>query len=290
MRVMVLSVTLLALLAGRPTGATEEIGLAVTEFTSKGGVTQKQMESLGDLLSNEIRDLGGFRVIGQADIRSVLRAEEQKALLNCDDVRCMAEIGGALGVRYIVVGNVGKFGQLFLLNLKVVDTERVRVVASISQKVRGGEEALVEALPQAARSVLGKAGLRNEEQSAAAGGAGKEPGPGVQATPSKPMSAHATWGHAAFWTGLGLAAFGSVAIWQAEEASDDWAATGSSGAASSHENWNGAAYTAFGVGGALMITGAVLWILDPGPEAATTVAGGPSPDGRGISLSVCGRW
>lgn len=286
---LVVSLTLLALLVGRPVGAAEEIGIAVTEFTSKGGVTQKQMESLGDLLANEIRDLGAFRVIAQADIRAVLRAEEQKALLNCDDVRCMAEIGGALGVRYIVVGNVGKFGRLFLLNLKVVDTERVRVMASISQKVRGGEEALVEALPGAARSVLDKAGLLGKAPSAAAGtggGGGSE----VQAAPGEPMSAHATWGHAAFWTGLGLSVFGSVAIWQAEEAADDWAATGSSGAAASHENWNGAAYTAFGVGGALMITGAVLWILDPGPAGSATLAGAVSPDGRGLSLSVCGRW
>lgn len=271
--------------------AADEIGIAVMEFTTKGGVTQQQMDALGDLLAHSIREQGPYRVLGKADISSLLQVEEQKALLGCDEASCLAELGGALGVRWVVVGNSAKFGDMFLLNLKMVDSQLARVAASVSEKVSGGPEDLVDALPKAVRVLFERAGsdLRAGVQKA-------DPNPSPKGTPGvasaaavRPLS---TWGHVTFWSGLGLSALGGVAIWQAERASDNWVASGSSTYADSHRTWNGVAYTAFGLGGALLVTGAVLWIMDAGEPVSdgAIVSGGPTPDGHGFGLSVGGRW
>jgi hypothetical protein len=287
-KVHLLAILVCAGLLPRPVHAAEEISVAIMEFTSKGGVTQEQMDALADLLASEVRAMGGFRVIGQADIRTVLGVEEKRLMAGgCNDESCMAEIGGALGVRWVLAGNISKFGEVYLLNLKLIDAPKVRVAASVSPKVEGGEAALIDALKDHARAMLAKA------RAEMGGGPGASPGGpavGVGAPPA-PADWRKTWGHVTFWTGLGLAALGGVGIWQAEVAKDDWEYSGSDSDATSHRTWNGVAYGCFGVGGALMITGAVLWGLyaaDDGPPATALV--GPTPDGLGAVLSVGGRF
>jgi TolB-like protein len=136
--------------------AAEPVSVAVMEFTSKGGVTQDQMDALSDLLAKEIEGLGDFRVIGKSDIASMLTLEEQKQRLSaCDDQACLAEIGGALGVRWVVIGNVSLFGDTYLLNIKLIDVEKARVAGRASRSVTGGEGNLVAELPAATAELFG---------------------------------------------------------------------------------------------------------------------------------------
>jgi TolB-like protein len=129
--------------------------VAVMEFTSKGGVTADQMEALADLVQTEIRKLGRFEVMGKSDIRALLKYEEQKALLaNCGEDSCYAELGGALGARWVVVGNVSRFGGTYLLNLKLLDSQRSRLANSISRSIKGGEEALLSEMPAAVGELI----------------------------------------------------------------------------------------------------------------------------------------
>jgi len=71
------ALTLLLLVStAAPALAEEPVSIAVMEFTSKGGVTQDQMDALSDMLSNQIRSMGNYKVIGKSDIRSMLTMEE----------------------------------------------------------------------------------------------------------------------------------------------------------------------------------------------------------------------
>ncbi len=135
--------------------AAEPISIAVMEFSSKGGVTPDQMDALSDLLSNQIRSLGNFKVIGKADIRSLLTMEEQRQRLStCDDQSCLAEIGGALGAGWVVMGNVSLFGKTYLLNLKLVDVRAATVAGGVSRSIKGGEDELLAALPSATKQLF----------------------------------------------------------------------------------------------------------------------------------------
>ncbi len=52
-------------------------------------------------------------------------------------------------------------------------------------------------------------------------------------------------------------------------------------------------YTGLGAGGALLITGIVLWALSSGDEQPAEWIGpsfGLAPDGDGMGLSISGRW
>ena len=55
-------------------------------------------------------------------------------MLGCTDAVCLAEIGGALGVEYLVTGNVGKVGNRFLVNLQLIDIRQIKVVNRVKRE------------------------------------------------------------------------------------------------------------------------------------------------------------
>jgi len=320
-----LLVVILAWLLPLTTRAEQDIRIAVMEFASKGGVSQKQMDALGDLLANEIRAMGKYRVIGKSDIRTALDIETQKNLVGCNDESCIAEIGGALGVRWVIVGNISKFGEKFLLNLKIMDAEKIRVVKGVSKKVEGGEGALIDALSIAAKELI--EGARSEIH------------PGEEATkpvpdkpvpdkpvpdkpvpdkpvPDKPIvsdpkpslppptieesapsSSLNTWGHITFWSGVGLTVLGIAGtaggVMDADKYADYSLQDSERLAAlKSARDWTTVMWIGYGTGFALMATGAALWIFDAMSDSApqTSAAVAPTLDGQGLVLTLGGRW
>ncbi|OGR12863.1 MAG: hypothetical protein A2341_13290 [Deltaproteobacteria bacterium RIFOXYB12_FULL_58_9] len=132
----------------------ERTSIAVLDFVAKSGISQESMDALGDLATNAIRQLGDVDVYGKSDIESMLGFERFKDAIGCDDVRCLADIGGSLGVRFIVSGNVAKLGEIFLLNLRLIEPSSAQVVSSTSRKVPGTESALVDVIPIVIRELL----------------------------------------------------------------------------------------------------------------------------------------
>ncbi len=309
-----------ALLLPFPAAAQEEVSIAVMEFASKGGISQKQMDALGDLLANEIRDLGSYRVIGKSDIRAAIDFEAQKTLMGCTDAACIAELGGALGVRYVVVGNISLFDDLYLLNLKILDVENIRVAKGLSRKVSGGQSRLIDALSQAARELMEGAGLHptakpapepepGGSQASPSGGETEktatapkpppvpppppvEPEAGVEAeAPSDPFN---TWGHVTFWSGLGATGLGVAFMIASMSEADIYKDSAEYWkdrlkARDNSKMYAGLMWTSYAVGVALMTTGIVLWLLEPDePGATATVV--TTPDGQGMVLNILGRW
>lgn len=268
-----------------PARSEDEIPVAVMEFTGKGGVTQEQMDSLGDLLANSIRELGGFRVIGKSDIRAVINFDEQRQLLGCDELGCASEIGGALGVRWVVVGNVSQFEQLYLVNLKLMDVSKLRIEKGLSRKVEGGQAKLIDALAGLVSELM--ASLR--EPPAPAPGVGSGSGAGAVAVTremERPRSAMNLWGHVTMWSGAGVAAIGFLSMGLAMKEADAYD-RGEVNSLSKTRTFTGLMWAGFGAGAALMATGLLLWLLDDGAPAAVGLS--PVPGG-GASLGVVGRF
>jgi TolB-like protein len=308
------SVFLVILLLGFSAVAEEEVSIAVMEFASKGGISEKQMDALGDLLANEIRELGKYRVIGKSDIRAAIDFESQKTLLGCTDEACIAELGGALGVRYVVVGNISMFGDLYLLNLKILDVEKIRVAKGLSKKISGGEAKLIDALSAAARELMEGAGLQPvtkpapkpdpdpvlEKTAKAPEPPPTPPTPPVEPkveveeeapSPSRPMN---TWGHVTFWSGLGTTALGVACMIASMSEADIYKDSAEYwedrlDARDKSETYAGLMWTGYAVGAALMVTGIILWVLEPDEPGATATVS-TTPDGQGMVFGVTGRW
>jgi TolB-like protein len=123
--------------------ATQKIKIAVMDVAAQQGVSPQAAGSLTDLATAEIAKLGRYEVISRDDIRVMLEHFANQQLAQCDDTRCLAVIGGALGVDYIFAGNVGMVGNLYIINLKVIDINQATVRSRVTAEYRGPEAGLV---------------------------------------------------------------------------------------------------------------------------------------------------
>ncbi|HET6345001.1 MAG TPA: hypothetical protein VFH51_08715, partial [Myxococcota bacterium] len=78
---------------------------------------------LDDLLVDAVYSTGRYNVIGAADINAMLGLEKMRDLAGCSDAACAAQIGGALGVDYLLSGNASVLGNELIVSLTLIDSK-----------------------------------------------------------------------------------------------------------------------------------------------------------------------
>jgi len=120
----------LLLAASAPAAAAAKPGVAVTEVRAIHGIEPSLAQVLNEVLLARLKESGVFSsVIGGSDIAAMVDMEQQKAALGCDDTNCLAELGGALGVPYLIDSSLSKVGGQFVLTLKILAVEDAKVAA-----------------------------------------------------------------------------------------------------------------------------------------------------------------
>jgi hypothetical protein len=130
-----------------------------------------QLEALlSEVALTEAASFRGLDTIGRSDITSLLGFERERQLLGCSqDTSCLAELGGALGVDYLLTGTVGRVGALLRLDVKLVEGRRARVLGRSGVSLEARSELLVGATQNAVRSLLSQ--LTGEQPALARPGA-----------------------------------------------------------------------------------------------------------------------
>jgi hypothetical protein len=166
-------------------------GVAALNFTAKRGVDKELAELISEAALSVLRSSKRFKsVIGSSDVEAMISAEQQKQALGCDDDGCLAELGGALGVPYLLTGSLGTLGGRFMLNIKLLAVDEAKVVGRVTQML-DDERALGDGLKPALDALLADAFA---EPPAAA--------PSAVAQGTKP------WGRAR-WAAVGLGVVGA---------------------------------------------------------------------------------
>ena len=122
----------------------DDVPIAVMDLAGRG-VDEAAAGALTTEVGNTLTQLRVFRVITREDIKRLLQLEQTRA--RCTgrvDAACMAEIGGALGVDYLVYGEVAKFGRTYSLSLVMLDIGRARAVNRVNRKITDAANLLTE--------------------------------------------------------------------------------------------------------------------------------------------------
>jgi TolB-like protein len=92
----------------------------------------------------------GIPTLSQEDVKAALSFEKERQMLGCDTEGCFAEIGGALGVRKMVSGSLGRLGDSLVLNAQLVDARRATVERrhTVRRPLSRGDDAFLEAVPE----------------------------------------------------------------------------------------------------------------------------------------------
>ncbi len=144
-----MTAALLALVLAAP------VKVAVMPIAAGEGVSDKTAVAVTEAVAAEVRRVPEVQAVTQREIASLLSLEQQKSLLGCQSDSCIAEIGGALGVDRLVVGDLAVLGQSWLFHLKLLDVKRARVMAQADRRLKGGSiDDLLDALPSAVAEIL----------------------------------------------------------------------------------------------------------------------------------------
>lgn len=77
-----------------------------------------------------------IRVITPRDMAALIGLERQKELLGCAVTgQCLVELGNALGVQGVLVGDVVKVGGVIQINVRVIDAAGGKQLAAASERV-----------------------------------------------------------------------------------------------------------------------------------------------------------
>lgn len=111
-----------------------------------------------EILLGELQH-AGFESIGPEDINALLGLEKTKEAVGCDDASCIAEIGGALGVDYLVTGKIAAIEKATALTLKLIDVRKSKVLARTSQMGGESEREFPRLLAEGVQDLVRRAGL-----------------------------------------------------------------------------------------------------------------------------------
>lgn len=234
--------------------------LVVSDLSVGSADLEPMARTLLEQFMTELSRIDRFDVIGSSDVALMLGLERQRQLLGCAEqsASCLAEIGGALGARWLVSGALTRAGDLYRIDLKLVDTTMAKVVNRVGRTVESREELIRLPGP-----------LTNELLGVMGDGGGHAlsifpwvtAGAGVVAT--------------AVGIGLMVGASSEGARLNANKSTFTWAELQTRGAGLQGQYWVGVALV--GVGGAAAV-GGLLWALlgAAKPPASVQVSFGPS--------------
>ena len=268
---------LLAALLSLAAGAAAPVSLALPGLNAVN-LAAGEGELYTELLAQKLDGLG-LKVVTSRDIGAALGLDRQRALLGCAEASCTAELAGALGVAGLVVGDVGKLGASYAVNLKVLsDTGGTLALfnaegAEVRPIIEEGARALAHQLAVAMnRPELEPKALTPQVQLAAPRGSVLRP-LGIAAIAA---------GVAALAIGVGceLAANGKLSALRQAETEGRAAQLRDEGKA-----WQGAGGALLAAGGAIAVAGARMLLLGDGaPKPAVALLPG------GAALAFTARW
>lgn len=113
--------------------AQEDVPLITVMDFKASGISEAEVEVFVDYISSHILESGKYRVLDRMQRESILQ-ELEFSLSGCTDENCQLEAGRLLQARQIIIGSLGKVGNRFLLNIKLIDVETGETIRTKSEK------------------------------------------------------------------------------------------------------------------------------------------------------------
>ncbi len=92
--------------------------VAVLDF-SANGLPQYEVETLVERLRSELPNTGAVRLVDRKMLENILK-EQGLQQSGCTTAECSAQIGELLGAQFMISGSIGKLGDSFTVDMKMV--------------------------------------------------------------------------------------------------------------------------------------------------------------------------
>jgi hypothetical protein len=99
----------------------KKMNVAVFDIEARGGLSKEDANVLTDVFQGQIVQTGEFVVVDRARIKTILEELGFQQSEACSNVQCQVEVGKILKAERMFVGNVGKVGSIWSINIHLVD-------------------------------------------------------------------------------------------------------------------------------------------------------------------------
>lgn len=120
-------------------------------------IDREALIMLTELITVELSEDRRLAVISSTDVREVVALEAEKQAIGCESsASCLAEVADAMGARFVVFGQLGKLGSVYLLSLHLFDSESAAAAGRVVVKGESLED-LVAKTEGAIQQLVGRA-------------------------------------------------------------------------------------------------------------------------------------
>ncbi len=155
-RLMIL--TSLVALFGSISLGQEKQTIAILDFDGLG-ISQHEAQLLTNRLRTLLVQTDAYNVIERGQMEQILN-EQNFQMAGCTSQECAVEVGQLLGAQVIMTGSIGKIGQTFTVDLRIINVETSEILRTASYDIRGEIDLmLTEGMVEVARRISGESQL-----------------------------------------------------------------------------------------------------------------------------------
>ncbi len=131
---IMLATIVFCLLVSAVSAAEAKQAIAIMDFQPKGS-DASSASIVSDLFRDFIVSHNRFIVVDRASMQSILQEQNLQQELSCSSEECAVNLGKILGVTNIVIGTLGKLGNVSIISARMVNIENAKIEWSRSAKV-----------------------------------------------------------------------------------------------------------------------------------------------------------
>jgi len=154
-------------LSGNADNTTKSISLSKSSKQTKenalGYAAVMRFESVGidssismvvtEIFTNQIQANGKYRVMERSQMDKILSEQGFQNSGACNSSQCAVEIGRLLSIDKMFIGSIGKLGETWFVNVRIIDIKTGEILSTVSKQVRGKVENVSTAATQTANEL-----------------------------------------------------------------------------------------------------------------------------------------
>ncbi len=134
----------------QPTWSPQNVAIAELGYYS---ISEDEAKIISERIHSTIVMTKYFNVVSRSNVELVLAEQEFQKTGFCDMAECLIEMGKILSVEKIVGGSVGRIGNLYLINLVLIDVETGQSEFAVEKEYKGDKSEIVGLARSAAQNL-----------------------------------------------------------------------------------------------------------------------------------------
>ena len=128
-----------------------KLAISILDFTGED-VSDKLLRACYQKLETSLIESNRFTVIAKNQREQILEEMKFQNSGMCDEA-CAVEIGQLVGAEFLMIGAIIGFGDLYQINIKIVNIEKGDVVEKVTKEITGNLPDLLNGMAESSREI-----------------------------------------------------------------------------------------------------------------------------------------